>query len=639
MKRLIQLRRRHPAFGRGTLEMLHPENRKVLAFVRRHGEERILVVANLSRFVQFAELDLSAFDGLVPVEMLGGAEFPRIFNRRYFLSLGPHAWYWFSLQPQPVEAVREPASVDRLDVPELMLSGAWTDLFEAGGDQLAEVMPSYIAVQRWFGAKARRIKSTRLVDSVPIPYAQGMAYVSLIAVDYLDMGEGDTYLLPLAVARGERAEAVWKRAPQAIVARLHGPDGDAVLYDCLFEASFCDALLTAIARRRRFRSGQHVVAGAPTKVLRQHWREDTPVHAAPSNAEQSNNSVIFGEQLILKLYRRLEAGENPDLEVGRFLTEHTRFRNLAQVAGALEYRDNGGDPVTLAVLQAYVPNQGDAWQHTRKQLEDYLHDVRERRLPEPTAELVQELAGEYIGGARLLGRRTAEMHLALASSTDDPAFAPEPPSAHAQRSVYQSARTLSSEVFGLLRGALTRLPEPIRRQGEELAGQEQAVLGRFQALLRQPIQAHRIRIHGDYHLGQVLKTGSDFVIIDFEGEPARSLRERRLKRFAMKDVAGMLRSYDYAAHAALIDLAPDDLALRAWARAWVEAVTDAFFRQYLETAAGGVFVPGDRGEIELLLSTFLLEKALYELRYELNNRPTWAPIPIGGLLSLLREGD
>jgi len=649
MKRLIQLRKRHSAFGRGTLEMLHPENRKVLAFVRRHGDEVILVVANLSRFVQFAELDLAAFDGLVPVEMFGGAEFPRIFNRRYFLSLGPHAWYWFSLQPQRVEAPRTPTAADRLDVPEVMLADSWTELFEPGGDgQLAEVLPSYVAVQRWFGAKTRRIKSAALKDSIQIPYAQGMAQLSLVDVQYTDGGEGDTYLLPLAVARGERAEEVWRRAPHAVVARLRGAEGEAVLYDCLVETSFCDALLTAIARRRRFRSGRRLVAGTPTRVLRQHWREDTPVHAAPSAAEQSNNSVIFGEQLILKLYRRLEAGENPDLEIGRFLTEHTRFRNLAQVAGALEYRDdqgagggsaNGTEAVTLAVLQAYVPNQGDAWQSTRSSLEDYLHHVRERRLGRPQPELVQELAGRYLDDARVLGRRTAEMHLALASDPLDPAFAPEPPSAHAQRSAYQATRTLSSEVFQLLRQSLPGLPEQIRRQGEELAGQEAAVMARFQALLNQPVKAHRIRIHGDFHLGQVLKTGSDFVIIDFEGEPARSLRERRLKRFAMKDVAGMVRSFDYAAHAAVFDLAPDDPELRAWAKAWVEAVADAFFRQYLETAAGGVFLPTDRGEIEVLLSTFLLEKALYELRYELNNRPTWAPIPIGGLLALLQEGD
>jgi maltose alpha-D-glucosyltransferase/alpha-amylase len=640
MQRLIQLRRRHPAFGRGSLEMLHPENRKVLAFVRRHGGEVILVVANLSRFVQFAELDLSAFQGLAPVEMFGGTEFPSIANGRYFLSLGPHAWYWFTLQPQRVEAVRTPPSLDRLDVPEIMLSRGWTELFEPeGGDQLAEVLPSYLSVQRWFGAKARRIKSAALVDAIALPYAQGLAQVSLVNVQYTDGGEGHTYLLPLAAARGERAEEVWKRAAQAVLARLQGPDGESVLYDCLFEASFCDALLAAIARRRRFRSGRRLILGTPTRVLRQHWREDTPVQAAPANTEQSNNSVVFGEQLILKLYRRLEAGENPDLEVGRFLTEHTRFRNLAPVAGALEYRDDGGEPVTLAVLQAYVPNQGDAWQHTRAELEEYLHDVRERQLGPPDAERVRELAGEYLAGARLLGRRTAEMHLALASGADDPAFAPEPPSAHAQRSVYQSARTLSSEVFSLLRASLGSLPPAVRRPADQLRDQEATVIGRFQALLRQPIKAHRIRIHGDYHLGQVLKTGNDFVVIDFEGEPARSLRERRLKRFAMKDVAGMLRSFDYAAHAALFDVAPDSAELWGWAELWVSEVSEAFLRQYLETAAGGVFLPAERGETELLLSTFLLEKALYELRYELNNRPTWTPIPIGGLLALLKKGD
>ncbi|HEX6488352.1 MAG TPA: maltose alpha-D-glucosyltransferase [Candidatus Dormibacteraeota bacterium] len=640
MQRLIQLRKRHAAFGRGTLQMLHPENRKILAFVRRLGDEVILVVANLSRFVQFVELDLAEFRDHLPVEMFGSAEFPVVSDRPYFLSLGPHAWYWFSLQPQKVAAVREPEAYDQRDTPELVLTGSVTELFE--GDerqQLTEVLPSFLNVQRWFGAKSRRIKSAAIQDSVPLPYAQGVAHITVLEVQYVDGGEADTYLLPLATAFGARAQEIWSRAPRAVIARIQGPDGEGVLFDCLFEAGFSESLLTAIARRRRFRKGRSALTGTPTKVLRQHWREDSPIHAAPSAAEQSNNSVIFGEQLILKLYRRLESGTNPDLEVGRFLTEHTRFHNIAPVAGALEYRNDGVEPVTLAVLQAYVPNQGDAWQDARTHLEDYLHTVRESHREPPEPGVVQELAARYLEGANQLGRRTAEMHLALASSRHDPAFTPEPPSAHAQRSVYQAARTLSSEVFALLRSSSPALPEPVHASVQQLLQLEPAVLTRFQGLLRQPIRAHRIRIHGDYHLGQVLKTGDDFVIIDFEGEPARTLRERRLKRFAMKDVAGMLRSFDYAAHAVLFEVDDQDGRLDPWARAWVDSVSAAFLGQYTATAAGSSFLPANKQEAGVLLDAFLLEKALYELRYELNNRPAWLRIPVDGLLALLRDGD
>jgi maltose alpha-D-glucosyltransferase/alpha-amylase len=630
--------------------MLHPENRKVLAFVRRFENEVILVVANTSRFVQFADLELSAFQGLSPVEMFGSTEFPPIADRPYFLTLGPHAWYWFTLEPQRVQPQTPAAALDFKDVPDVLVTSGWSALFEEEGSaELTALLPSFLGVQRWFGAKARRIKSVTLREAIPLPYSQGTAQVSLLEVQYADGGEADTYLLPLSAAFGERADEVWKRSPQAVVARLSGPEGSGLLYDCLNEQAFCDALLNAIARRRRFRQDGRVLAGTPTRILRQHWREDTPVHAAPSTAEQSNNSVVFGEQLILKLYRRLEPGVNPDLEIGRFLTEHTRFHNIAHVAGALEYRRPVGEPITLAVLQEYVPNQGDAWQHTRTHLQDYLHAALERRLDPPPpagADLmgltdweppasVRELAGAYLDQARVLGRRTAEMHVALASDHEDPEFAPEAPSAHAQRSVYQGVRTLSAEVFQLLKRSIPALPPAARAQAATVLELEGSVLSTFRPLLHGTVQAHRIRVHGDYHLGQVLYTGHDFVIIDFEGEPARSLRDRRLKRFALKDVAGMLRSFDYAAHAALFELPDAAEQLAPWSAAWVEAVSGAFLDQYLRSASGSAFLPADRGQAALLLNAMMVEKALYELRYELNNRPAWVGIPLRGLASLL----
>jgi maltose alpha-D-glucosyltransferase/alpha-amylase len=328
--------------------------------------------------------------------------------------------------------------------------------------------------------------------------------------------------------------------------------------------------------------------------------------------------VTFGERLIMKFYRRLEEGINPDLEVSRFLSERG-FPNIPAVAGYFEYRFDRRRSGTLGILQGYVPNQGDAWAYTLAQLERYL--------AHPTA------LDEYLERAALLGRHTAELHLALASEPDDPAFAPVPSTMLDQRSVYQSVRALAIQVLSLLRRPLLQSAQP---DAAIILSMEGELMGRLRSLLQRPITATRIRTHGDYHLGQVLWTGGDFMIIDFEGEPARPLAERRLKRWPLRDVAGMLRSFDYAVHTALRPRRKGDPAL---GKAWLEKVTATYLGAYYETAGAASFLPPDETGRKVLLEAFLLEKALYEVRYELNNRPTWVGIPLKGIRSLMGVSD
>ncbi|MEP7105794.1 MAG: phosphotransferase, partial [Chloroflexota bacterium] len=358
--------------------------------------------------------------------------------------------------------------------------------------------------------------------------------------------------------------------------------------------------LEAITRRRRFRGAGGDLLALPAPLLK--LLRDLPPDLAPalSASEQSNNSIVFGERLILKIYRRIEDGINPDLEVVRFLTERTDFRNIAPVAGSILYRRGPGATAVVGMLQRYVPHHGDAWKHVLHLLDTEGHAA-------------------FQDDARRLGRRTAELHLALASEPDDPAFAPEPTTMLYARSVYQSIRTLSTQVMELVRRNLGSDPD-----AAELLKREPALLKRSRAILDRPVAARRIRVHGDYHLGQVLWTGEDFVIVDFEGEPARGLSERRIKRWALKDVAGMLRSFDYAAHTA------------GAVPGWAAEVSDAYLQGYVETPGigGASFMPRTADETRLLLDVMLIEKALYELRYEINSRPTWARIPLRGLLDL-----
>ena len=659
MKRLIALRKQHPAFGRGSLEFLHPENRKVLAFVREFQGERILVVANLSRYVQYAELDLSAFAGQVPVEMFGHVEFPTIGERPFFVTLGPHAFYWFQLVTPATTAGGEAGPAT------LPSAGDLASLFQDDVRRraLLRSLPSYLRARRWFGAKTRRIREVRVSDRMTISGGDLDAALLILEILYND-GDPETYLLPLALASAEEAERVLEHSPHALVARV--TDGAAgpvrVLYDACFDPHFDRAMLDVMGGRRRIRGrAGGALTGHATAAFRG-LRGDASVglDPSPSRAEQSNTSVLFGDRLIMKFYRRLEVGTNPDVEIGRVLTER-EFPHGAPVAGWLVYAPAHGESMAIGLLQGLVPNEGDVWEYSVDALGGFFETVITEAEPPPdagatSAAALLRLAGEQpperlrasVGGyfevARLLGQRTAEMHLALAAVTDDVAFTPEAFTALNRRSVYQGMRTQATGSMSLLRSRRASLPESVLPAVDRALAAEKAIQQRFRALLADRLDAMRIRIHGDYHAGQVLWTGRDVVIIDFEGEPGRPLSERRHKRSPLRDVAGMLRSFHYAAFAALMGtpagvlVRPEDVpTLEPWARSWYTWVSAAFLSAYLEAAQGSALLPSDPLQLATLLDALLLQKALYEVSYELNSRPDWVSIPLRGVLELVGE--
>jgi len=403
------------------------------------------------------------------------------------------------------------------------------------------------------------------------------------------------------------------------------------------------------------------IEAMPTRSLRKlRSRDGASLKPYLLKAEQTNTSVSYGDRLILKFYRRVDEGRNPDFEIGHFLTDKRDFPQIPRVAGFLEYRRHtNAEPLTLGLLTAYVPNQGDAWQYTL----DYLNQYFERVLAIPKAASmappdrpllmltgeaipgpVSEAIGPYLVSAQVLGQRTAELHRALASAPEDPIFAPEPFTANYQRSVYQSMRSLTRQVFRLLRERVEDLPEQSKGDAQRVLLLETTIIGRFQDLLKSKIGAMRIRCHGDLHLGQVLYTGKDFVFIDFEGEPARPLSERRIKRSPLRDVAGMIRSFHYAASAALFFqrrtlIRQEDLPLlEQWAKVWYMWVAATFIRSYLSVEEEPAFLPKSPDTLKVLLDALLLEKAVYEMGYELNNRPDWVRVPIEGILQLATEG-
>jgi maltose alpha-D-glucosyltransferase/alpha-amylase len=375
-------------------------------------------------------------------------------------------------------------------------------------------------------------------------------------------------------------------------------------------------------------------------------------------AEQSNSSVVYGDRFIIKLFRRIETGLNPDLEIGRFLTSHALFSHVPPLAGWIDYSSGGGERRNLAVLQGFVPNEGDAWQFTLGELDRYLENAATRSEPAPSTAkplvellalkepdpLASELIGHYLDAARLMGKRLAELHLALASTADDPDFAIEPYSTLYQRSTYQSMQNMLARAMRMLNSRASVVPKDLRDQAQLVASHQREIAARFEAFLRCRLSVVRMRIHGDLHLGQMLYTGKDFAIIDFEGEPARPLSERRLKRAALRDVAGMLRSFHYAALSATIQqlkigaLGKFDFAgMKPWADFWRNWSSWAYLKGYLESAGHAPFIPKTDDELRIQIDAFVMDKAIYEVNYELDNRPDWLLIPllsIGQMLGL-----
>ncbi len=658
MKRVLTLRKRYQAFGRGSIRFIEPSNRKILAFVRQYNQETILVVANLSRFTQPVQLDLAEFRNTVPVELFGSTEFPTIDEKPYFMTLAPHAAFWFSLE----RATNGEVATVSNRAGEILLAGArWEDVLDVNRRGALELcLASFLKNRRWFAGKAREIKSVQVHDAIVLPYDSTRASLLLLLVEYLE-GDPEEYMLPMAFATGSECDEIEHASPEIIIARLRIErlEIDGLLYAAARNKEFCQALFGAVARRRSFIGWDGELKALSTSSFRSTHGTVTASTLEPTvgKTDQSNTSIIFGDKYFLKLFRRVDVGLNPDLEVGQFLTVK-KFPHVPSVVGSLEYQRRNGEIATVGILTEFLPNAKDAWEFTLDTLSRYFERVRTAGSeiavrPEAGGHLlsiaggdvpegVVAMIGTYLESARLLGERTGELHLALASDPANKDFAPEPFTPFYQRGLYQSMRNLAVQNLGLLRRSLSRVPESVRMQAEQVAGLEQDILKAFKSVSTTQINAQRIRCHGDFHLGQVLYTGKDFVLIDFEGEPFRPLGERRIKRSPLRDVAGMIRSFDYITYAALfkqIELgtikAEEVPQLEPWAGFWQRWVSAVYFKAYLQVVRTARLLPESDSALLILLNAHLLEKAIYEVGYEVINRPNWIKIPLRGILQLL----
>jgi len=671
MKRMIALRQQSPVFARGSLRFLLPENNRVLAYLRCLDQQIILVVANLSRFSQFVELDLSEFRGCTPTELFGHTPFPRIGTLPYLLTLGPHGFFWFSIQPaaEPTLSVTDvqPGNTRIIEqLPTLRVKEKWQGVLSASGrESLTKLLPDWLIKRRWFSGKAKAIRGATIADVVPLESEDLPSQVNLlfVHVEYVS-DTAEMYLLPVGFAIDEHAEQLISDNSPALLAALQVTSGtesvSGVLYDAFGEEELGQQMLRMIGSRRRVQGRAGLLAGVPLRAYR-NLRGSPTDHLAVRalKVEQSNSAIIYGDRLLLKLFRRLDEGVNPDLELGRFLSETAHFEHTPPVAGSVDYHDKAGHVSTVGILQAFVRNEGDAWSYTLENVHRFFDRIiTTHRAEQPAAadlplsgivaasnnpipDLTRDLCDSYLESAAKLGQRTAEMHLALASAPTNLEFAPEPFSELYQRSIYQGMRGLARKTLRILRGKLKELPEEIQGDAESLLLLEQELVDRFHSIVGRKLSGSRIRCHGDYHLGQVLFTGKDFMIIDFEGEPARRLSERRIKRSPLRDVAGMIRSFDYASQTVLLNQVSRIVqkeefpAFQSWAGFWSQWTSTQFLAAYTKAIGQAEFATRGNDEVKILLDVFLLEKAVYELAYELNNRPTWVRVPLGGILRIL----
>ncbi len=658
MRRLLALRKRYRALGEGECEFLHPENHKILTYLLTFENETILVVANLSRFVQPVEIDLSRFSGLVPVELFGRMSFPKISDKPYFLTLSPHAFFWFLIEDPETAGLSGPQAEKPIAVP-LRGGGTWQDAFsERLRAKFEARLLAWLPRQSWYSAQDRELRQVRVQKTLDLPESDFPAKLVFLEAAF-GHGEQEVYSIPLAYAEGKRADEIRMENSRGVVCDFQLGDREevGVLYDAVSDPEFCEALLKLMAEPGKRQNEDGRIHGIQTASFAEILGENGLPAATPHPIEQVNSSVPFSDTFMLKWIRRLVPGLNPELQVGGFLTDH-EFPHMPRLAGHLDFTTKSGETFTLAVLHEFVTNSRNAWEFTRDAIGRYFERVASETndgLTLPVWDVapdgqtlglppqpVVDIMDTFLESARMLGGRTAELHAALASEPEDPAFAPESFTSHYVRGLFQSMRTTTTHSLRALRKQLPELPPRVASLAREVLDRELEVVSRYQALQEQRLNTKRIRCHGDFHLSQVLFNGKDFSFIDFEGEPSTPVSERTIKRSPLRDVAGMIRSFHRAAWNGLFDLAQrggietDRLPeLEPWVRLWYRAVSLEFLRAYLARAEEEGKLPLTEEEVTVMLPAYLFHEAMRELGHELATRPDWAHVPLRGVLSLL----
>jgi maltose alpha-D-glucosyltransferase/alpha-amylase len=630
MRRTIAVRRQYKVFGRGGYRLLYPKNRKILAYLRADEATTILCVANLSRTPQAVELDLSEFQGRVPIELDGHSQFPPIGQLTYLLTLPPYGFYWFLLsEADDWPSHHTPAPEPMPEYQTFVMRHSLPDALIAARSVLErEVMPQYLAKRRWFAMKDQKLQSARIALMTRVPSEEAV----LLEIETQTASGSARWLLPLGIAWGDTTAPL---PTQLALARVRRGAKVGLLTDAFALPAFPLAVLNGLLQREIIAMDRGMIRFEPTARI----ADITIPHDVEMiwlSAEQSNSSVIVGDIAIIKMFRRVTDGPHPEAEMSRHLTEQG-FANTPALLGEIVRIDPDGTSHALVIAQAFVRNQGDAWSWTLELLLRGLSDITGG---DETAADAAAAHADYVRFATLLGQRLGEMHLVLARPSDHQAFAPLAGTAETATAFAERANVQLQAAY---RALDTILPSETGEDQDRMImqGAREALFNRLPDLAQHLDGATLTRIHGDLHLGQILVVNGDVAIIDFEGEPAKPVELRRGKDHPLRDVAGMIRSFDYAAavvkrrsQASHAHLADDQV--NAFLDSFVERATDSFLAGYRAALTADTDHPSVT-VVPQLLDLFLIEKAAYEVVYEAANRPTWIDVPLHGLADRTRH--
>ncbi|MGL5511970.1 MAG: alpha-glucosidase C-terminal domain-containing protein, partial [Sporomusa sp.] len=635
MRRLIALRKRYKAFGRGTMEFIESDNRKIFAFVRHYENETILVVANLSRFVTYTQLNLSKYQGMVPVEMIGRTPFPVIKDDPYFVSLGPHTFFWFTLE-EPRSLHLRPLYTGTIESTPVITVGDWNELFgRTVRQELADALSSYLATCSWYRGQGKQIKEITFREAIPLSKT---VYLIIIKVDYLD-SNSELYLLNLAL---KSADDLIAGARCSILLRVRKENEELLICEVSDDRRFHQTLWEVIDRRRKLRGRVGDMISKHSTYFRALAKQNQRIPDSQTLVNEHNNSsILFKPYFMLKVFRKMDTGINPDLEILRHFSE-VGFTNVPKIHGSMEYYNDCGEVITVAILQQFVLNRGTAWECVLDHLADFYERILSSRKPPllPIAfwsavdknvpDDVSEMMGAYLETVTQLGLRTGEMHIALADGKEELEFTPEPITDFHRHSLYHGLAQSLSSVNWLLKKHLADLKPDDQQLAVMLLDYEQEILQRTEAVKLIDFDAARIRCHGDYRLEQLLYTGDDFIIIDFEGNPERPLSERRLKRTPLLDVASMLHSLHSASDAVHLGLVSgisestkNQELIQMWSQCWYSWVAASFLKGYCSTVKDTGLLPAERRQLEVLLDVMLLQQGINQIIAELKTRPIW----------------
>jgi maltose alpha-D-glucosyltransferase/alpha-amylase len=632
-KRLISVRKSTLAFGRGTMTFIRPLNRSVLAYVRQYGDEVILCVANLSRSAQATELDLSAWKERIPLEMLGRTHFPAIGELPYMITLAPYGFYWFQLQEPDKSEPEKPSAVPEFETLVVPVGSTWVSLARARGVFERDVLPGHLARTRWYPERSSKAIQPSLTSAIPFcDIGDNRPWLAFF--ETTQRNTTTRYVLPMQIewVRFDRE----RYNPRALAAVRQGAR-EGTLLDVATDQIFIALLLRNLRQSLVVEEGELQLKFTPTsKFSDKPVRQPERIRAVET--EQSNSTSLVDSDYVVKLYRKLEPGINPEIEMGRFLTEVAGFANTPALLGSVELLE-GNQTNAIAIIHAFVENQGDGWTVTAAYLDRFVDEQRllaNAEHPAPSEEQVP-----YLRYMAQTGKRVAEMHLALASSDDIAEFKPEPTRPEDAQRWIAEVMTRADRVFDALQQRRDAFREVDRQLIDQLLALRATLPDRLGELVPPDVDNLNIRHHGDFHLGQMLIVKDDIFIIDFEGEPRRPHHERRRKAPAARDVAGLVRSIDYSATAALeraLKISPDEQGKLASSLAdWRDNATAAFLSAYRETMTHPTLWPAGRQAAERVLNFFLIEKAFYEIEYELAHRPDWLRVPLTGMLRILSQ--